>query len=211
MCNGGSPPAYLSSSYLSNSSWWLQFKWSQPPPSAPKWLFDCYERYNPPANIGRPLRDEDWHQRAIREDQQAAGLLPLEPLGGAILLGARARVERAYREWKASINDLWGDEYKALLVKQAAHACHEEAACSQRLLDKHTARARQQEAARQEALCAAHNLLHERAAHERQVEAARCQRLLDEETIGDSQLCFLRCDDISDEDSTMCLLDGGDR
>ena len=29
--------------------------------------------------------------------------------------------------------------------------------------------------------------------------------------IGDSQLCFLRCDDISDEDSTMCLLDGGDR
>jgi hypothetical protein len=31
------------------------------------------------------------------------------------------------------------------------------------------------------------------------------------EAIGDSQLCFLRCDDISDEDSTMCLLDGGDR
>jgi hypothetical protein len=30
-------------------------------------------------------------------------------------------------------------------------------------------------------------------------------------SIGDSQLCFLRCDDISDEDSTMCLLDGGNR
>ncbi len=31
------------------------------------------------------------------------------------------------------------------------------------------------------------------------------------EAIGDSQLCCLRCDDISDEDSTMCLLDGGNR
>ena len=52
MRNGGSPPAHLSSSYLSDPSWWLQFKWSQPPPRAPEWLFDYYERYNPPTNVG---------------------------------------------------------------------------------------------------------------------------------------------------------------
>jgi len=34
MKNGGSSPAHLSSSSLSDSSWWLQFKWSQPPPRA---------------------------------------------------------------------------------------------------------------------------------------------------------------------------------
>ena len=182
MCNGGSPPAHLSSSYLSDPSWWLQFKWSQPPPRTPEWLFDCYERYYPPANVGRPLRDEDWHQRAIREDQQAAGLLPPEPLGGPIHLGARARAERAYREWKAAIDDLWGDEYEALLVEQAACARQEEAARRQRLLDEHTACARQQEAARQEAARAAQRLLHERAALKRQGEAEHRQRLLDEET-----------------------------
>ena len=98
MCNGGSPPAHLSSSYLSDPSWWLQFKWSQPPPRAPEWLFDCYERYNPPANVGRPLRVEGWLQRAIREDQQAAGLLPPAQPGGPIRLGARARAELAYRD-----------------------------------------------------------------------------------------------------------------
>ena len=46
MRNGGSPPAHLSSSYLSNPSWWLKFKWSQPPPRAPEWLFDYYKRHN---------------------------------------------------------------------------------------------------------------------------------------------------------------------
>ena len=47
MRNGGSPLAHLP-----DPSWWLQFKWSQPPPRAPEWLFDYYERYNPLTNIG---------------------------------------------------------------------------------------------------------------------------------------------------------------
>jgi hypothetical protein len=47
MGNGGSPLAHLSSSSLSDPSWRLQFKWSQPPPRAPEWLFDSYRRYNP--------------------------------------------------------------------------------------------------------------------------------------------------------------------
>ncbi len=80
MRKGGSPPAHFS-----DPSRWLQFKWSQPPLRAPEWLFDYYERYNPPANVGRPLRDEEWHQRAIREDQQSAGLLPPEYAWGPIL------------------------------------------------------------------------------------------------------------------------------
>ena len=131
MRNGGSPQAHLP-----DPSWWLQFKWSQPPPRAPEWLFDYYERYNPPANVGRPLRDEEWSQRAFREDQQAAGLLPPGTPGGPILRGARARAERAYREWKAATDDLWEAEY------EAARAHQEEAARRQRLLDEHTACAR---------------------------------------------------------------------
>jgi hypothetical protein len=183
MSNGGSPPAHLPSSYLSDPSWWLQFKWSQPPPRAPEWLFEYYHRYNPPANVGQPLRDEGWLQRAIREDQQAAGLLPPVQPGGPILLGARARAERAYRDWKAVIDDLWEDEYEALLVEQAACTCQEEATRHQRILDKHTAHACQQEAARQEAARAAQRFIQERAALERQQgEAAHRQRLLDKET-----------------------------
>ena len=145
-------------------------------------MFTYYERYNPPANVGRPLCDEEWHQQAIREDQQAAGLLPPEPRGGPIFHGARAHAERAYRNWKGAIDDLWGDKYEALLVMQAASARQNEAAHRQWLLDEHTARARQQEAARQEAARAAQRLLHKRAALERQGEAAHRQRLLDEET-----------------------------
>ena len=109
--------------------------------------------------------------------------MPPKPRGGAILHGARARADRTYRDWKAVIDDLWGDEYEALLVEQAACARQNKAAHRQRLLDEHTARARQQEAARQEAAGAAQRLLHERAALERQGEAAhRQERLLDEET-----------------------------
>ena len=181
MRNGGSPPAHLSSPYLSNPSWWLQFKWSQSPPRAPEWLFDYYKSYNPPANVGQPLPNDQWCQRAFCDDQQAAGLLPPE-YGGPILHGACARADRACRDWKAAVNDLWADEYEALLVEQAACTRQEEAAHRQWLLDEHAAHARQQETARQEALCAAQRLLHERAAHERQVEAAHRQRLLDEET-----------------------------
>ena len=72
------------------------------------------------------------------------------------------------------------DEYKALLVKQAACARQEEAACRQRILDEHAARACQQEAACQEAAHTAQHLLHERATPERQGEAARRQHLLEE-------------------------------
>ena len=178
MRNGGSPPAHLSSSYLSDPSWWLHFKWLQPPPRAPKWLFDYYKSYNPAANVGRPLQEENWHQRAIREDQQAAGLL-LPECEGPILHGARALADHAYKNWKAAIDDLWADNCEALLVKQATHTRQEEAACCQRLLDKHVACACQQEAARQEAARAAQHVLHERAALKRQVEAAHLQCLLD--------------------------------
>ncbi len=183
MSNGGSPPAPLPP-YLSDPSWWLQFKWSQPPPRAPECLFDYYKRYNPLANVGQLLRDKEcWHQRAIHEDQQAAGLLPPGTPGGPILHGARDPVDRAYMDWKAAIDDLWADEYQALLVEQATCARQEEAAHCQRLLDKHAVRSRQQEeAARQEAARAAQRLLHERAALKRQGEAARRQRLLDEQS-----------------------------
>ena len=162
MRHGGSPPAHLSSSSLSDPSWWLQFKWSQPPPRAPEWLFDYYRSYNPPANVGRPPPYEEWLQRAIREDREAAGLLPPEqPYYGPLLQEARVRADRAYRVWKAAIDDLWADEYEVLLV---------------------AARARQREAARQEATRTAHRLLHEQAARARQEAAARRQRSLDEET-----------------------------
>jgi len=45
-------------------------------------------------------------------------------------------------DWKAAIDDLWADEYEALLVEQAARARQEEAAHRQRLHDEHTVRAR---------------------------------------------------------------------
>jgi hypothetical protein len=54
MRNGGSSLAHLSTSSLSDPSWWLQFKWSQPPPRAPEWLFDYYKSYNPPAPLKTP-------------------------------------------------------------------------------------------------------------------------------------------------------------
>ena len=172
MGNGGSPPAHLPSSYLSDPSWWLHIKWSHPPPRAPEWLFEYYERYNRPDTFGRPIRDEDWHQRAICEDQQAAGLLPPEPLGGPILLGARAHAERAYRDWKRAIDELWADEHHRLCLveEQAARACQEEAARRRQLVDEQAARARQEAARRQ-------RLLDEQAARARQ-EAARRQQLL---------------------------------
>ena len=91
MSNGGSPPAHLPSFYFSDPSWWLQFKWSQPPPRAPEWLFTYYERYNPPANVGRPLRDKEsiflWlrrrlllvriNHRTLRRQQRDAALARL--------------------------------------------------------------------------------------------------------------------------------------
>ena len=142
MRNGGSSPAHLSSSSLSGSSdpsWWLQFKWSQPPSRAPEWLFGYYRSYtNPPANVGQPPPYKEWLQRTIREDQEVAGLLPPEqPYWGPLLHEACARADRAYRVWKAAIDNLWADEY-------TAHARQEAACAAQRLLPKDWKGARQQ-------------------------------------------------------------------
>jgi hypothetical protein len=59
MGNGGSPPAQFPLSSLSIPAGRLQYKWSQPPPSAPNWFFKIYEHYNPPVSIGHPLHDEE--------------------------------------------------------------------------------------------------------------------------------------------------------
>jgi hypothetical protein len=75
------------------------------------------------------------------------------PTRGAILLGARACAERAYLDWKWTVNALWEDKRHRL--QTAARQCH---------LDEETARQCQAAA----------------AAHARQ-EAARCQQLLDEQ------------------------------
>ncbi len=84
-----------------------------PPPRAPKWLFNYYSR----ANVGRPPPYEEWLQRAICQDQEAARLLPPEqPYWGPFLHEARARTDCAYRDWKAAIDDLWADKYEVLLV-----------------------------------------------------------------------------------------------
>jgi hypothetical protein len=172
MRNGGPPRAHLSTSSLSDPSGWLQYKWSQPPPHAPDWVFNDYQKINPPADVGCPLCNKEWLQRALREDQQAASLLPPKLPGGPILLGARAHAEQTYKDWKWAVNKLW------------EHECHHlQTAARQCLLDKHAAH-EHQEAARQEATRAAQCLLYERATHERQ-EAARqeaactAQRLLD--------------------------------
>jgi hypothetical protein len=58
MRNGGLPPAYLPSSSLSDPLAWLQYKWSQPPPRAPEWVFDDFQNFNPPANVGRHRRGQ---------------------------------------------------------------------------------------------------------------------------------------------------------
>jgi hypothetical protein len=110
MSNGGLLPAHLPSSSLSDPLAWLQYKWSQPPPCTPNWVFDDYQKFNPPANVGCPLHDKEWHQRAFCKDKQAAGILPPDPPGGPILLGACAFMERAYQDWKWAVDKLWEHE-----------------------------------------------------------------------------------------------------
>jgi hypothetical protein len=139
MRNGGLPPAHLPSSSLSNSLAWLQYKWSQPPPCAPDWVFDNYQKFNPPADVGCPLCDNEWHQQAFPKDKQDAGILPPDPPGGLILLGARAFMEDAYRAWKWRVDDLWEDECHRLQTAARQHHLEEETA-RQRLLDEETAR-----------------------------------------------------------------------
>jgi hypothetical protein len=148
MRNGGLPLAHLPSSSLSNPSAWLQYKWSQPPPHAPDWVCNA---------------PDDWIGCALREDQQAASLLPPKLPEGPILLGACTHAERAYQDWKWAVNKLWEDKRHRL--QTAAHKCH---------LDKEIA-CQCQEANH------CQQLLDERAAYERQ-EAARHQWLLDKET-----------------------------
>ncbi len=87
MRNGGSPPAHLSSSFLSDPSGWLQYKWLQPPPRAPDWVIANYLKFNPLADVGCPLCDKEWLQRALCEDQQVAGLLPPNCPGGPFYMG----------------------------------------------------------------------------------------------------------------------------
>jgi hypothetical protein len=129
MRNSGLPPAHLPSSSLSNPLAWLQYKWLQPPLHAPNWVIADYLKFNSPANVGRPLCNEEWLQRALCEDQQAAGLLPPKSPGGPILHGARAHAEHAYRDWKWTADDLWEDEHHRL--QMAARQCHlnEETTC----------------------------------------------------------------------------------
>jgi hypothetical protein len=181
MRNGGLTPAHLPSSSLSDPSAWLQYKWSQPPPRAPNWVFNDFQKFNPPANVGCPFRDKEWLQRALCKDQQAAGLLPPKFPKGPILLGARARAECTYQDWKWIVDALWEDECHRLqtvarqrhIDKQATRKQQEAAHCQQ-LFDKRAANKRQEANRRQQ-------LLDKRAAYKRQ-EAVHRQWLLDEET-----------------------------
>jgi hypothetical protein len=164
---GGLPPAHLPSSSLSDPLAWLQYKWSQPPPHAPDWVFDDFQKFNPPAYADRPLHNEEWLQRALREDQQATDLLPPKLPVGPILLGARACAERAYQDWKWAVDELWEHERHRLQTVAQKHHIDEQAAH------------KKQEAPHRQCL------LEERAANECQEaarkEAAHRQRLLDKE------------------------------
>jgi hypothetical protein len=102
-------------------------------------VFDDYQKFNPPANVGRPLHDEEWHQRAFRKDKQAAGILPPDPPGGPILLGVRAFAADAFRAWKSRVDDLWEDKRHRLQTAARQRHLDEETA-RQWLLDEETAR-----------------------------------------------------------------------
>jgi hypothetical protein len=140
MRNSGLLLAHLPLSSLSNPLAWLQYKWSQPPPRTPDWVFDDYQKFNPPANVGRPLCGKEWLQQAFCKDAQAAGILPPDPPGGPILHGARARAEHAYQDWKWAVDDLWEDERHHLQAAARQRLLNKETARHQRLLDKEAAR-----------------------------------------------------------------------
>jgi hypothetical protein len=156
------------------------------------WVFDDYQKFNPPANVGLPLRNKEWLQQPLCKDQQATGLLPPKLPGGPILVGARACAECTYQDWKWAVNKLWEQErhhlqtaaHQCLLDERAANKCQEaacqEAACAAQCLLYKCAAHKHQEAARQEAACTAQSLLDLQAALECQ-EAMRCQRILNNE------------------------------
>ena len=152
-------------------------------PTRPRLVVRLLRPLQPPPldTFGRPLRIKDWHQRAIREDQQASGLLPPGPRGGPILHRCYARAERPYKDWKGAIDDLWADEHHRLVKEQAARARQEEAARRTQLLKEQDAHACQ--VARRQQLInkeAARTRREEAAACARQEEAACRQKLLDE-------------------------------
>ncbi len=131
-------------------------------------MFNNFQNFNSPADVGRPFRDEEWLQQALLKDQQAAGLLPPKLPRGPILLEACTRAECAYQDWKWEVDELWEHERHRL-----------QTAARQHRLDK-CATHECQEAARQEAARAAQCLLDKRAALECQ-EAVRRQRILIED------------------------------
>ncbi len=131
MRNGGSLPAHLSLTTPSDPSGWQQYKLMQPPLRA-DWVFTCI--CNAP---------DSWIGHALHKDQQAVGLLPLSPLGGAILTRGCACQEAAYQHWKRAVDKLWEDKChrqqaaacQCLLDEHATHK-QQEAACCQQLLNK---------------------------------------------------------------------------
>jgi hypothetical protein len=83
----------------------------------------------------------------LQRDQQAAGLLPPKLPGGPILHGARAHGERAYKDWKWAVDELW--EHERHRLQMAACQC---------FLDVRAAH-KHQVATCQEASCAAQCLI----------------------------------------------------
>ncbi len=111
-----------------------------------------------------------------------------------------ARADRAYRDWKRAIDELWADKHHRLCLveeqaacarqeeaarhqqllneqaaracQEAAHACQEEAAHRQQLLNEQAARACQEAACTHQEEAAAHACQEEAAARARQEEAA---------------------------------------
>jgi hypothetical protein len=129
--NRGSPPAHLSSSTDApiDPSSWLKIKWCQLPLHAPDWVIDKW--------YACAHRNDDWLNRAWREDTQDVGLLPPLPLVGPILTGGCALAEQAYQHWKRAVGELWEDERhhlqtpapQRLLNEQAARQLQEAAHC----------------------------------------------------------------------------------
>ncbi len=194
MGNGGSPPAHLSSSSLSDPSWWLQFKWSQPPPRAP----ECGVLLTLPAGdiLAPPVSSLSTLEDLVRAN--AAGITELREMirantANITVLSNTVTTNAA----TVTTNDLWADEHHCLCLveEQAARARQEEDGCRQKLLDAQAARARQEDAARARQEAAARARQEETAARARQEaaararqeaahackeEASRCQQLLNE-------------------------------
>jgi hypothetical protein len=120
MGNGGSPPAHLPLTSLSNPEVWLQIKWSQPPPRAPSWLFAHYQAYNPPPDVGSPLPWEEWRQEDERRCRQ--------------LLDEQA--DHARHQEAARLQQLLDEQAARARQEAAAARAHQEAACRQQLLDE---------------------------------------------------------------------------